>query len=331
MPSAEVFYREYMCKSKPVIITDLFAGEQIREIADREAAIARFGEVPIMVRDEYSKALVEGTGAATRTLSYADYYRHVDANRDTSLMAIEFKTPEKIASQYKVPPVCESQDGESEVFVNQCFIGNAGNRAQIHFDKAGLHGFLYQVFGRKRYFWFPHSASHKLIPMTQVGGWNLHNFTDADRRGFLEFTGGAEAIIDAGDCMYVPTLSWHAVDYLDDSMSISLRFRRADRITRLLNAAFPDMYMQGIAEAMADPADEARWGWALAEIEKANAARGDDGAEHVIRMRNLTRAIHAMLYPDMGRERYAIDTEEYLPDLLPHFRDADHPHRPSYI
>jgi hypothetical protein len=330
MPPADVFYRDYMCKSKPLVIADMFDGQPIRAIRARAEAIARFAEVPIMVQEEYFKAYTECSDGQPRTVSFADYYRFVDANRDTKQMALEFPTPYAIGVCYDIPEVCHPKDGESRKFVNQCFIGNSGNNAQIHFDKAGLHGFLYQVFGKKRYFWFPHHAAPKLAPMTQFGGWNLHNFSEADRKAFLEFTGGIETVIDAGDCMYVPTLSWHAVDYMEDSMSISLRFRRADRITKLVNSLFPDMYMQGIAEAMADPTDERTWGPILAEITAAAAQRNGDGVAHVRKMRALARKLHAQLYPDMPREAYLLELEAHMPDLLPHFLDADHPDRPLY-
>jgi hypothetical protein len=330
MPSPAAFYRDYMCKLRPVVIADLFAGEPIRGIATRDAAIAAWSDVHIDVQNEYGTAYRHGCTAEPRSMTFARYYEFVEADRTTTLMAIEFPTPPSISAEYAVPKVCHAQRGESPHFVNQCFIGNQGNRAQIHFDKAGLHGFLYQVFGRKRCFVFPHEASPKLAPVTQVGSWHLHNFSDEDRNAFLRFTGGAEVVLGPGDCLYVPSLSWHAVDYLEDSMSISLRFRRSNRVTTLVNALFPDMYLLGIAFGMADPQRQMHWEPFLREIEEAAADRGADGIAHVRRMRELARSVHMRMFPDFPREPYILALEDHMPSILPHFLDANHPDRPIY-
>jgi lysine-specific demethylase 8 len=336
MPRDDVFYDEVMRPLRPVVITDLFAGQPIRQITTREQAVAAFRDTPITIQDEYGKAYADALAgsrgaAAPRSLTFAEYFDYVDRHRDTRQMSIELPTPPAIRATYTVPSVCQSRANESEVFVNQCFIGNAGNHAQIHFDKAGLHGFLHQVFGRKRITYFPHEAAPKLMPLTQVGGWHLHNFTDADRTAFLEFTGGAEAVLEPGDCYFVPLLSWHAVEYLDDGMSISLRFRRPAAITKLVDALFPDLYLQGIAARLADPKRaEGELALILRRIEQAADRRETDGRVFVARMRKLARELHAELYPDWPKAPYLLDLEEHFPSLLPHFLDANDPARPRY-
>lgn len=335
MPSEEAFYRDVMCPLRPVVVSDLFQDQPIREIRTREQAIEAFGSTQIAVQAEYGKDYQQGAanadGKSTYSLSLAKYYAFVDSNRDTPLMAIELPTPEPIRKTYQIPEVCRARPGESLRLVDQCFIGNRGNRAQIHFDKAGLHGFLYQVFGRKRVTYFPHEASLKLLPFTQIGGYQLHAFSEADRKAFLDFTGGSEVVLEPGDAYFVPLLSWHAVDYLEDSMSISLRFRRPQPVTTLVNTLFPDLFLQGIAAKLADPAraeDDLKP--VLRRIEKALAERHENGRDLVSHRRNLAREIHRELYPSFPDSPYFLDLEEHFPPLLPHFLDANDPERPRY-
>lgn len=339
LPSPETFYREYMCRLKPVIIKDLFKGDPIRDIVSFAKAVEVWGEVAIAVQDEYGKAYQDAArGNASLSLEpepqmmpLAEYYALVEADPDTEKMCIEFRAPPAIAATYRIPEVCRPLPGESPTLVNQCFIGNAGNHAQIHFDKAGMHGFLYQVFGKKRFIFFPHEASHKLGPFTQLGTWHLENFSREDREAFLAFTGGVEFMLEAGDCVFLPSLWWHAVQYVEHGMSISLRFRRPDHITMLVNNLFPDMYLQGIAHKMPDPARVGTdYAPILAEIETAARARNCDGVAHVRRMRRLARDIHKRLYPDMPESPYMLDLEEHFPNPIPHFLDADNPARPTY-
>jgi lysine-specific demethylase 8 len=332
MPSNERFERDYLRPLKPVVITNLFAGEPVREIRTKADAIAKWGEVPVQIQLEYGEALFGKAGAGTsEEVSLARYFDFVREHPNTRKMVIEFLCPEQVQSAYRVPEVCLPRDDDSHSFRNQCFIGNKGNVAGVHFDKGGTHGFLYQVFGRKRFLMFPHGASEKLSPYTQLGGWQLEQFSDADRQAFLEFTGGIEILLEPGECAFVPCLCWHFADYVEDSMAISLRFRRPGYLTPLLNLFFPDDRLQGIAHKLRH-SEHARteYGWLLAEVERAGSLRFGSGKEQVAYARELARELYYRLYPSAPRERYMLDLERVLPSPIPHFLDASDPARPLY-
>lgn len=339
LPEKKVFDEEVLHSLRPVVITNLFEGEAIREINTREKVIEHFGDMSVGIQNEYGEAYRKqaenstsspGSASGNQTLTVVQYLKFLETNPDTKMMCIEFASPEELKATYQIPEVCHAEKGESSKFVNQCFIGNKGNFAHIHIDKAGTHGFLYQVFGRKRFITWPQSAAHKLAPFTQIAGWSLENFTDEDRKAFLDFTGGCEVILEAGECMYVPALSWHYVDYIEDSMSVSLRFRRSDYITRLANICFPDLYYQGIGYKFSHPEDAKKNEPLLHKLEAQWDKFYEDGVQKVNDARALAKDIYQQLYPSAPQKSYFLDYQDFMPPLLPEFLDANNPLRPKH-
>lgn len=337
LPYTDIFEKECLYKLKPVVITDLFKDDEICKINTKDKVIEKFGNMLIGIQEEYGTAYKKkggkkspGNKTGNELLTVKEYFNFLEESPDTKKMCIEFPNPRELVDTYSIPDVCHNKENESTRFVSQCFIGNKGNFAHIHIDKAGTHGFLYQVFGRKRFITWPQSAAHKLAPFAQISGWNLENFSDADRKKFLEFTDGCEVILEAGECMYVPALSWHYVDYIEDSMSISLRFRRSNYFTRLANILFPDLYYQGIACKFADPEMAKQNEHYLIQLEEKWKEHYDDGVRKVKDMRALTQEIYYKLYPDAPKKNYFLEYESYLPALLPEFLDANNTNRPVY-
>lgn len=343
LPDAREFEHDYMHSVTPVVIADLFRDNRIRNINTPQRVSAQWGDVRIPVQNEYLKTYEAFTQGKSKledkdaslddmtTMTLDEYFRYIHEQPGEKKMCIEFATPQPIRESYIIPELCYPRPGESNTLVQQCFVGNRGNVANIHFDKAGHHGLLYQVFGRKRFILFPHAAGKKLLPLTQTSGWKLQNFSEQERREFLQFTGGYEVVLAAGEAVYVPALYWHYADYIEDSMAVRLRFRRPDYITTLLNHLFPDLYTQGILHKLADPA-RARGEYApvMDRIIQCATAHYTDGREKVAAVRALCKQIYFELYPEEPQQPYSLDLERYCPPLLSHFLDADHPDRPVY-
>lgn len=342
MPCSDDFYREYMAELKPVVIKDMFKGEAIREIRNRNQAIEQLGQMKIDVQEEYINKFadnikhknqhVEANFKQKPSMALADYFSYVDAHREEKKMCMEFPAPEALANMYSVPKVCDSQEGESDYLMNQCFVGNQGNSARVHFDKGGTHGFLYQVFGKKRFIIFPHESANKLGTFTQFGAWAIDRMSAQERRDFLRFSGGKEVVLNAGECIYVPMLCWHYADYMEDSLSISLRFRRPNYVTQLANQLFPDQYYQGIAHKLKNQKNaKLHYAPLLADIDEAFKQSYSDGVVKVQTMRKLAKKVYLDLYTqDVSESRLLFDLESLLPPLLTSFLDSDDPMRPIY-
>lgn len=336
MPSDDFFYKEYMCNLEPVVIGDMFKDDPIRKIKTRYDVIKVWGNIKIFVENEYIHTYVKSVKSGTNlidakrkkpNISILDYFDYTDKTPGSDTMCIEFPTPDNIQKYYKVPSICHTREGESSYFINQCFIGNKGNVANLHFDKGGTHGFLYQVFGEKRFIIIPWFSARKLAPFAQFGAWFLKNFSNTDRHDFLRWCKGKEVVLQPGDCMYVPMYCWHYADYIDDSMSISLRFRRPDVVTKLANYFYPNYLLQGIASRFVNPAFNGIE--ILHNIEEEYNKSFTNGKTKAKHMMQVAQNVYNKICADY-EPKYMLNLEEYLPDPLPHFQDFDNPLRPNY-
>src|SRR5437762_1521173 len=102
MPDIETFYRDYVAQRKPVIITNLFEGEPIRQIQILEDALKAFGDVQINVRSEYSS----GLDAQSRIMTFKEYWDFVEANPSSKMLCTEYEIPARLMTMFKLPAVC---------------------------------------------------------------------------------------------------------------------------------------------------------------------------------------------------------------------------------
>ncbi|TCV94463.1 cupin-like domain-containing protein [Biostraticola tofi] len=340
LPATQEFNQNIIHRHKAVVITDLFAGEPIRTISTKEAAIGHLGDMLIPLDNSYDDAvaiedirqhLANRLPAQFRpgkkddgiphyagdSIRLREYFYYACGRKNRHLLRIAFKTSAPWQRFFTPPAFTRPIPGESPELLNHNFIGIKGSFSNIHFDKDGLHALLYSVYGRKRLIVFPPEASAKLAPISQFSSWSLQNFSEDDRRRFLEYTGGCEVILEPGEALYFPPFAWHYADYLDDCWSLNLRFRRSNVITRLLNATYPDCYCQGLAQLLCSPdLSQARREKILEEA--LNPEQDNTGLN---RIQSLCR--HYGL--PIGRAPLLVDIASYIPDPLPKYRPVNRP------
>jgi hypothetical protein len=340
----EAFEREYFLPLRPAVITNLFDGEAVRALRSQDDVLAAWGHVRIPLNDDYDTAIAiapiraqvrarsgvdEDLAAATEVplfVSVAGYFALISATRGSVKPRVVFEPPRDMHASFRLPAVCHSGPCESPALATACLVGTAGSFSQLHFDKDGTHGLLYQVYGRKRVVVIPPSSSRKLAPLAQFSGWCLQSFTEEDRIAFLRYVDGVETVLQPGDAAYLPAFCWHFVDYLDDCWSINVRFRRARSVTILLNEMFPNIDVQAIGVRMiGDPAFAAE---VLSRINDMPAATR--GRERVAAMRRLAGELNTRGQSAAPQRTYFPDLETTFPAPLPHFSDANDPNRPQY-
>jgi hypothetical protein len=321
MPDPQVFFRDYVQTRTPVIVTDLFKGQPIRSIATAEQAMDAFAGIQLEVQTEYAVAAARPEAALHRTMSFADYWRHVRTEPGTPLLCTEYEIPARISMLFKLPAFCMAQDLQEEEVLSlprkygdhdlcaNLFVANRGNRAHLHFDGDQRQVLLYQIFGRKEVILFEPDRCASLRTLEGApwsAGVFLEDMTREERLALVERVGGHHAVLQPGEAVYMPKLVWHYLDYTDDAMSLNLRFRR-NRYGRFLcvDNFHRDSYIQNFASRLTgDTALDSKFEPAMRAIVSEYLRPSGSLHEKVRRMRDLFRDICQQLLPDIHPERF---------------------------
>lgn len=322
MPSRDVFFQEYVIPRRPVIITDLFAGQAIEKINTLQAAREEFGQVQLEVQPEYSTRAANASTDAVRLMTVNDYLDYSAATPATRLMCTEYATPARVSAQYRLPDLCKTPVGnlaKAEVLgmprrwgdhdlLANTFIANQGNYAHTHYDGDHRQVILYQVFGRKCVILFQPASGKKLnvLDAFMQGFCNtyLQDMSDAQRTEFVDQAGGYEAILEPGEAVYMPMLIWHYLEYLDTGMSINFRFGR-NRYGRFLciDNFHRDYYVQNVSAKMVDETRvEREYGDAVDEIKTEYTRPCSSRSEKTRTMRALFKKLCSRISPEAEPE-----------------------------
>lgn len=108
--------------------------------------------------------------------------------------------------------------------VGRIHAGRAGCMTPLHFDWDVSWVANICLTGRKRLFIFPPNAGWLLSPVLNLSGLCVPKFSETDRTDLVGKLGGVEVVLNAGEGVLFPSLSWHGVLYEEPSLSISVRF-----------------------------------------------------------------------------------------------------------
>lgn len=319
-PEPERFLREYVETGTPVIITGLFEGEPIDRIRTREDASAAFGNVPLNVQTEYTVASESPESAVETTMTFDEYWAHVDAHPDTSLLCTEYEIPPSIMRMFRLPEFCLADDldvpevlglprkyGDHDLYLN-IFVANSGNRAHLHFDGDHRQVLLHQMFGRKQVILFnPDACLH--LRTTTASPWTpgiyLERMSPQERLDFVAEVGGYHAVLEPGETIYMPALIWHYLGYVDDAMSFNLRFKR-NRYGRFLcvDNVHRDSYIQNLGWKLAGSRGDNACTRAMPEIEAEYVRPADSLRDKVVGMRSVLRRVCERVMPEVQPSRF---------------------------
>jgi hypothetical protein len=318
MPDDDTFYQEYIFKRKPVIITNLFEGDEIRRIKSLEDAKKAFGQAKLRIQNEYSY-----TGPRVdQMMTFNEYWDFVQANPSTDLLCAEDEVPACVMALFKLPTVCLARDlkeeeilkmprkyGDHDLFP-RLFIANRGNSTHLHWDGDHRQVFLYQVFGRKEVILFQPESGAKLKSFDHqhvaYSGLSLEHMTEEQKHEFVDLADGYMGTIYPGDAIYMPMLIWHYLGYMEDAMSFSMRFGR-NKYGRFLciDNFHRDDYVQNFASNLADKRDRERLckeaiDSVITEYIKPRTAKVDKVKD----MRKLFKDLCVQLAPEFRPEEY---------------------------
>jgi len=227
-PSMEKFFREYMQKGIPVIITGMMEGwpamnERAWANMSYLKSVAGPRTVPVEVGRNY---LHPEWGQRLMTFAeFVDDYvcnpRRKASDRGYLAQVELFELVPELRRDFGLPEYCGL--GECEDIKIQAWFGPKGTISPLHEDP--YHNLLAQVVGRKRIQLYSPSNNPFLYPHT---GKTLKNTSqidvehpDTERFPLFAQAQGEELFLEAGEMLYLPPHYWHFVRSLSTSFSIS--------------------------------------------------------------------------------------------------------------
>jgi len=317
MPDDETFFREYVFKRKPVIITNLFDGEEIREIQSLEQARKAFGPVKLAVNFGCPKP----GSPATETITFNEFWDYVKANPSTNLWCSEYEIPARIMAQFKLPSVCAARSQDEEEILSlprkygdhdlssNLFVANRGFSANLHWDGDHRQVILYQAFGRKKVILFQPEGGVNLKPLdghVPFCGVSLERMTEAEKLAFVDANDGYYGTIYPTEAIYMPMLIWHQLEYADDAMSFNIRFGR-NKYGRFLcvDNFHRDYYTQCFASKLADTTVcERQYKTVTDSVINKYLEPTTNLSEKIKDMRKLFKELCAQIIPEARMEEY---------------------------
>ena len=323
MPGRDDFYQQYVCKRRPVVITNLFEGQEISTISSIADAARAWATMQIHLQEEYTSA--EGTAEPPQPMfmRFREYVEFIRSNPSTRLCCTEYDTPARVLASFRLPPACRiTSPPEDEIFglakkygdfdlLTAIFVANRGNVGHLHFDGDQREVLLHQVYGRKRVILFqPASAIHLRTldgPFTRpsLSGMYLEHMSLEEKLALVGRADGYHTVLAPGETIYIPMLMWHHLEYLDDAMSFSIRFGRT-RVGRFLSLDnfHRDPYIQNVASKLGGPEElRATFDPIIEEIKTAYTKPAADMRQKIREMRTLFRGLCAQLCPEADGER----------------------------
>jgi len=241
--SYEEFAEAYLYPLKPVIVTGALrqwkaVGRWTPEFFKRE-----FGQMKFKLEDDL-KAKVgykAGEGAAEYTMERfidrvlesteqnpAPYFRNrilydlFPTLRNDIEPLPEYFQPNWLPDRYLVKYVRDvlNRGAAIEIYIG----GKGGAFPVLHYDGAGTHAFLMQIYGRKQFIIYSPEQEPYLYPSSEKR--NLSTVNDLDNPDLQKFPLFAKAepskfVLEPGELLFIPSHWWHTTKMLTPCISIS--------------------------------------------------------------------------------------------------------------
>ncbi|MDP9340426.1 MAG: cupin-like domain-containing protein [Acidobacteriota bacterium] len=244
--SYEEFARDYLYANKPVVITDALKGWKAVERWSPEFFKREFGTMKFSLPEKaQGKSEYKSHGKGANEVEYtmesfidrvlgsteenpAPYFRNQilydlfpTLKQDIQPLP-EYFEPNWLPDRYLVKYVGEvlNRGAALEIYIG----GQGGAFPVLHYDGAGAHAFLMQVYGRKKFIIYPPSQEKFLYPSPEKENLSLIN--SVDNPDLMKFPLFAQAeptvfILEPGEMLFIPSHWWHTTKMLTPSISIS--------------------------------------------------------------------------------------------------------------
>jgi len=241
--SYEEFARDYLYPLKPVIVTDALQAWPALNRWTPEFFRQEFGEMRFQLNEdpgqeagykgneqgaEYTMARFIDQVLASTDERPAPYFRNrvlyelFPSLQDDIQPLPEYLFPNWLPEHYAVRYVKDVLNRGAAI---ELFIGGKGAAFPIlHYDGAGVHAFLMQLYGRKEYIVFPPDQEVFLYPSPERENLSLiKDIEHPDLKQFPLFTKAVPTkfFLEPGELLFVPSHWWHTVKILTPSITLA--------------------------------------------------------------------------------------------------------------
>jgi histone arginine demethylase JMJD6 len=256
--SYEEFAKDYLYANKPVVITDALREWTAVQRWSPEFFKQEFGNMKFTLNEDLKgKSEYKGNGNSAveytmdrfidRVLSSteenpAPYFRNQilydlfpSLKQDIEPLP-EYFLPNWLPDHYMVKYVGEvlNRGAALELYIG----GKGGAFPVLHYDGAGAHAFLMQVYGRKKFIIYPPHQETFLYPSPEKENLSLVNSVDnPDLEKFPLFAKAEPTvfILEPGEMLFIPSHWWHTTKMLTPSISISANVVNQSNWHELIN------------------------------------------------------------------------------------------------
>jgi histone arginine demethylase JMJD6 len=241
--SYKEFAEKYLYANKPVIVTDAIAGWKALSRWSPEFFRHSFGEMKFGI-DESGKgpASYDGGGnTAKYTMARfidrvlestnenpAPYFRNrvlydMFPSLKSDIQPLpEYLFPNWLPDRYLIKYVAKvmNRSAALELYIG----GKGGTFPVLHYDGAGTHAFLMQIYGRKQFIVYPPEQEEFLYPSPEKENLSLVNsveFPDLLKFPLFAKAEATTLILEPGEMVFVPSHWWHTTRMLTPSITIS--------------------------------------------------------------------------------------------------------------
>ncbi len=269
--SREEFQKEYVEKSKPVILKNYSANWPARNKWTLDYLEKNYGSLEVPVMKEAFASSGDSYTSAKNTMRFGDYLKLI-GSQPTQLRIFLFnifKAAPELKKDFSFPPLIDSYV-KAHPFV---FFGGATSFVDAHMDLDMSHVFMTQFSGTKKVVLFDSSCSTQLYrhPLTVSTNVDVGN-PDTEKYPLLKGLAGYECTVKDGDTLFMPSGMWHYIYYNEGGFALSLRAMPRS-LTRKLYGAYRIAMLLGVDRALTKLLGAKKWynlkeAWAQARAQK---------------------------------------------------------------
>lgn len=218
----EEFIEEYLKPKKPVVFTDLAKDWPAVQKWTFDWLRENHGEIEVPLIDKNYHDPKKYFQIA-KTMKFGEYLTLVEKNEPVDLRIFLFDIFKKVPELVKDIRFPTIMDGFIKTY-KFVFFGGKDSVTTLHYDMDCSNVFLTQFMTRKKIILFSPEESVKLYkhPYTVMSHFDPEN-PDYEKYPAAKQLVGYEGTFAHGETVFIPSLWWHHIRYVDGGFSLALR------------------------------------------------------------------------------------------------------------